>query len=778
MSDYLALYNSSAVIRFPLVKRNSVDLAIKADYTPANGDVNISKDGGAQANPANSLNIVTGTTWNITLSAAELTAKEVIVMVRNNTAVEDQWVRILTYGNASAFLAGDVTANNVPADLRQIVGTSVAAPAQNGVIDANIKNVNNVTANSNLAADLRQIVGAAVSGPATAGVLDVNIKNVNNSVHNANVAQYGASLVSVVANAITNAGFNANAINGRVVANDVDIRNVNGNVTVGTIATNAIKETTFDATAGSFFPLAISDQGVAQNSTAASLKIRSGAPFGANEIVGSRIVLTSGNGAGQSRVILSYNNANNTAAVDTWTTTPSNNASYKIFADDLLTADAVINRLNSNVVVNSVVGNVGNVTGNVGGSLAGSVGSVTNNVTVGSMTVNSLKQFFNVNSTTNYASSVAGSVVKEIADNAGGSSLTVDSIIARLNSNVVVNTVVNSVGSVSGDVSGNVSGSLGSITANVAKQFFNLNSGVTYANAVAGSVVKETADNAGSSNINLNVQSIIDRLNGNVVVNTVLNSVGSVVANVNTQFVANNGIFAASFNSNALTGRAVANDVDIRNVNGNVTVGTLAANSITATVFNSNAITERAYNSNAISGRVVFNDVDIRAVNQNVGNVTGNIGGNVAGSVASVTGNIGNVTGNIGGNLAGSVGSVTGNVGNVTGNLGGTVASVINLNAQLVDAAVSTRATPAQVKTQVVAALATDTYASPAQGTPPAGPDLASKISYLYKFAISKVTQTNNTLSVFNADASTVDHKATVSDDNTTYTRGNIVSGP
>jgi hypothetical protein len=110
--------------------------------------------------------------------------------------------------------------------------------------------------------------------------------------------------------------------------------------------------------------------------------------------------------------------------------------------------------------------------------------------------------------------------------------------------------------------------------------------------------------------------------------------------------------------------------------------------------------------------------------------------------------------------------------------LGGTVASVINLNAQLVDAAVSTRATPAQVKTQVVAALATDTYASPAQGTPPAGPDLASKISYLYKFAISKVTQTNNTLSVFNADASTVDHKATVSDDNTTYTRGNIVSGP
>jgi hypothetical protein len=776
---YLALYNASAVIRFPLVKRNSVDLAVKADITnTANGDVNFSKDGGAQFNPTNNLNIVTGTTWNITPNANDLTCRELIVMVRNNTAVEDQWLTVRTYGNASAYYQWNMETANLPADLRQIVGTAVAAPLQSGILDVNAKNVNNVAANTNLAVDLRQIVGAAVSGPATAGVLDVNIKNVNNSVHNANVAQYGASVVSFVNNSITALAFNANAITGAKVANDVDIRSVTGNVgnvtgniggnlagsvgsvtsnvTVGTLASNVIKETTFDATAGSFFPLGISDQGIAQNSTAASLKIRSGAPFNANEIVGSRVVLTSGNGVGQSRIILSYNNANNTVAVDPWTTTPSNNAAYKIFADDLLTADAVINRLNSNVVVNSVVGNVGNVTGNVGGSLAGSVGSVTNNVTVGSMTVNSLKQFFNVNSTTNYASSVAGSVVKEIADNAGGSSLTVDSIIARLNSNVVVNTVVNSVGSVSGDVSGNVAGSLGSITANVAKQFFNLNSGVTYANAVAGSVVKEIATNAGGAaaptvdailarfNSNLALGDQTFNLTGSVTGNvgnvtgniggSVAGSVGSVVSNVNSQFIANNGIFAASFNSNALTGRAVANDVDIRNVNGNVTVGTLAANSITAAVFNSNAITERAYNSNAISGRVVFNDVDIRSVNQNVGNVTGN--------------------------------------------LGGTVASVINLNAQLVDAAVSTRATPAQVKTQVVAALATDTYSSPAQGTPPAGPDLASKISYLYKFAISKVTQTNNTLSVFNADASTVDHKATVSDDNTTYTRGNIVSGP
>lgn len=411
MSDYLALYNSSYVVRFPLVKRNSVDLAIKADYTtPANGDCNISKDGGNQANPTNNINIVTGTTWNITLSAAELTCKEAILMVRNNTAVEDQWLRILTYGNASAFIQGDITAGNVAADLRQIVGQAVSGPASAGILDVNVKNVNNVVANTNLAVDLRQIVGGAVSGPQTSGVLDVNVKNVNNAVFNANQAQFGASVVSITANAITAAALNANAITGAKVANDVDIRNVNGNV-AGTVG--------------------------------------------------------------------------------------------------------------------SVTGNVGNVTSNIGGSVAGSVGSV--------------------------------------------------------------------------------------------------------------------------------------------------------VANVNTQFVANNGIFAASFNANAITGAKVANDVDIRNVNGNVS---------------------------------------------------------------------------------------------------GTVASVTNLNAQLVDAAVSTRATPAQVKTQVVAALSTDTYGEPGQGNPAATLDLATKVAYLYKAWRNKTTQTNNTLSLFNDDTVTVDQKATVSDDGTTYSRGEIATGP
>lgn len=84
----------------------------------------------------------------------------------------------------------------------------------------------------------------------------------------------------------------------------------------------------------------------------------------------------------------------------------------------------------------------------------------------------------------------------------------------------------------------------------------------------------------------------------------------------------------------------------------------------------------------------------------------------------------------------------------------------------------------AQVKTQVVAALATDTYAEPGQGAPAATTTLATKISFLYKAWRNKTTQDASTYSLFNDDAATVDHKATVSDDGSTFTKGEVATGP
>ncbi len=78
----------------------------------------------------------------------------------------------------------------------------------------------------------------------------------------------------------------------------------------------------------------------------------------------------------------------------------------------------------TNSTIATTTGAVGSVTGAVGsvsGNVTGSVGSVAGNVsgTINGLTATALKDFFDTDSTTTYASAVAGSVVKEIADNGG-----------------------------------------------------------------------------------------------------------------------------------------------------------------------------------------------------------------------------------------------------------------------------------------------------------------------------------------------------------------------
>lgn len=191
-------------------------------------------------------------------------------------------------------------------------------------------------------------------------------------------------------------------------------------------------------------------------------------------------------------------------------------------------------------------------------------------------------------------------------------------------------------------------------------------------------------------------------------------------------------------------------------------------------------------------------------------NITGDITGNLSGSVGSVTGAVGSVTGNVGGSVAsvvGAVGSVTGltaanldvavstrmatytqptgflaatfplTVASTTNIAAGTITTVTNLtNAPTSGDLTATM--KASVNTEVLDVLNTDTFAEPGQEAPPATTTLVKKIGYIYKMLRNKITQTSTTLSVFADDATTVDQKATVSDDGTTYTRGEIGSGP
>lgn len=66
----------------------------------------------------------------------------------------------------------------------------------------------------------------------------------------------------------------------------------------------------------------------------------------------------------------------------------------------------------------------------------------------------------------------------------------------------------------------------------------------------------------------------------------------------------------------------------------------------------------------------------------------------------------------------------------------------------------------------------------PAQGTPAASTKIGDKIDYLYKAWRNKTEQTATTLSIYDDAGTTVDHKSTVSDDLTTATKGEIVTGP
>lgn len=68
--------------------------------------------------------------------------------------------------------------------------------------------------------------------------------------------------------------------------------------------------------------------------------------------------------------------------------------------------------------------------------------------------------------------------------------------------------------------------------------------------------------------------------------------------------------------------------------------------------------------------------------------------------------------------------------------------------------------------------------AQPGQETPAATQTWAKMLAYLYKAWRNKTTQTATAYNLFNDDASTVDQKATTADDLTTFTRGEVATGP
>lgn len=87
-------------------------------------------------------------------------------------------------------------------------------------------------------------------------------------------------------------------------------------------------------------------------------------------------------------------------------------------------------------------------------------------------------------------------------------------------------------------------------------------------------------------------------------------------------------------------------------------------------------------------------------------------------------------------------------------------------------------ATPADVNAQVVDVLDTDTWSMPGQTAPPLAPTFRQMMGHLYKAYRNRKTMTSTQWSLLADDESTVDQKATVSDDGSTATKQEIETGP
>jgi hypothetical protein len=130
-ASYLRKYGTGtgADIYINIPKAGSANHAVSADWTPAAGDVKISKDGGAAANIGTLPTAVAmgnSTIWKFVFTDAELQAAFVSVTISDSAtkAVDDTGFSIETYGNASALHAFDLDTATQSVNVTQFGGSN------------------------------------------------------------------------------------------------------------------------------------------------------------------------------------------------------------------------------------------------------------------------------------------------------------------------------------------------------------------------------------------------------------------------------------------------------------------------------------------------------------------------------------------------------------------------------------------------------------------------------------------------------------------------------
>ncbi len=212
-------------------------------------------------------------------------------------------------------------------------------------------------------------------------------------------------------------------------------------------------------------------------------------------------------------------------------------------------------------------------------------------------------------------------------------------------------------------------------------------------------------------------------------------------------------------------------------------VGAMAANVLTAAAINANAITAAKIAAAAITVTQAPNlDAAITTrSSHSAADVWGVVTRTLTASLDPTLTAI--VDGILDEAIAGHIGA--GTVGNLierldliaTGGAGELTAARAALLSNL-DATVASRATPAQVNTEMVDALSVDTYAEPGQILPPATNSIVSKLSFLYKAWRNEKNNDGAITNLLNDAGGTVDQKQTTSEAGGTVTKGEWASGP
>lgn len=175
--------------------------------------------------------------------------------------------------------------------------------------------------------DAGKILGTAISTPATAGILDVNVKNMNNIA--------ATSITTVSANQGTTQPINFTGTGASALAKSdmVDIAGAAVSTSTAQLGVNVVNWSGTAATSTVPPDAIFIRSGTAQAGGASSITLDAGASATNNLYQNEVIFIRSGTGAGQSNIIASYVGGTKVATVsNAWATNPDNTSVFSIIA--------------------------------------------------------------------------------------------------------------------------------------------------------------------------------------------------------------------------------------------------------------------------------------------------------------------------------------------------------------------------------------------------------------------------------------------------------------